>query len=314
MKDNDIKIDLHIHSNNSDGTYTTQQLLDILEEKGADYISFTDHDSVDCYYDIINGRAKLYSGVTLIPGIEFSCKEDNCLRDILGYGISIPYVENYLRNKYSHENRLRKQQLILENLKSICRNKALEFDESICVKDGKKAEGFIVMSNELNRYPSNIERFPFIANNIDFYWNHFSKRDSDFFVDATFDLPDFKEVVNVIHESGGLACLAHPFVYGISETAVDMLVEKAVKAGIDGIELKHTSNIKSHITKIREYAKKYNLVYSGGTDFHGATKPHLELITGYGNIQVNYNEVKSLINKINKKYTSKDINKLLETQ
>lgn len=296
-KSNQI-IDLHMHSTNSDGTCETQQLIDILKSKGATIISFTDHDSIGCYRDLLEGRAHLYEGVSLIPGVELSCRFNGCLRDMLGYGVSISSISDYLESKYSLESRINKQQHILDKLMLICDKLCLKFDHSLKVKEGKKAEGFVVMYNELNRHPENIEKYPFIANNTRFYWDYFSNRASEFFVDETFDLPTFSEAVDVIHKAGGKAFLAHPYAYGMSQHEVELLVSEAKRAGVDGIELKHSSNKENDVENIRAFAQKYNLLFSGGTDFHGTTKPGLELVTGYGNMLVQFDEISPWINKI----------------
>lgn len=192
LKQNYI-IDLHMHSNNSDGTCSTQEILDKLGHKGADIISFTDHDSVECYNDLKTGKARLYSDVLLIPGVELSCRYDGNLRDILGYGVSIPRVAEYLNEKHSLSKRIEKQRAIVEKLKTICHEQGLVFDSSVDASEGKKAEGFVVMYNELNRHPENITRFPFIANNTAFYWDYFSNRNTPFYEDEMFDLSYFEE-------------------------------------------------------------------------------------------------------------------------
>lgn len=151
------------------------------------------------------------------------------------------------------------------------------------------------MYNELNKYSQNIEKCPFIANNTSFYWDYFSNKESEFYIDETYDLFSFKEAVTLIHSLGGKAFLAHPFAYGMDDKEVKKLVSNAVDAGIDGIELKHSSNKKDDVKKIREFAGKYNLLCSGGTDFHGKTKPGLELVTAYGNMNVREKDVKNWI-------------------
>lgn len=298
MNTNKQIIDLHMHSINSDGTCTTQQILDMLRHRNATIISFTDHDSVGCYYDLKAGKASLYSGVKLIPGVELSCTVDGRLRDILGYGISVPYISDFLNSKYSIESRIKKQQHILSQLMSICKKMGLQFDDTITVQEGKKAEGFVVMYNELNRHPQNVERYPFIVNNTKFYWDYFSNKDSAFFVDETFDLPSFADAIDIIHCAGGKAFLAHPFAYGMNQSSVELLVEEAVKAGVDGIELKHSSNKNSDVEQIFMFAQKYNLLLSGGSDFHGSTKPGLELVHGYGNMCVQFEEIAPWINDV----------------
>ena len=298
MGDGDPIIDLHMHSVHSDGTCTAQQLIDMLAAKGAGIISFTDHDSVGCYRDLRSGRATLEPGMTLVPGVELSCQVGGSLRDMLGYGISVSVVNEHLEERYSSERRVQKQQRVLEQLMEVCRRHGLRFDGSLVAREGKKAEAFVIMYNELNRYPENVERCPFVADNTTFYWRYFSNRDSDFFVDETFDLPSFSEAVDVIHNAGGKAFLAHPYAYGMSQSGVEELVREAVDAGVDGIELKHSSNKNDDVERIEAFAEEYGLLFSGGTDFHGATKPGLELVSGYGNMMVEYEEVAPWINGV----------------
>jgi len=291
-------IDLHMHSVHSDGTFTAQDLLNMLWDKDADIISFTDHDSVGCYLDLEQGRASLYEGVTLIPGVELTCRVDGNLRDMLGYGIDIHQMADYLDKKYSLENRIRKQQLILERFKEIGRKKGLEFDESITAAEGKKAEGYTVMFMELNRHPENLKRFPFLGDATRLYWDHFTNPASEFYVDETFDLPSFEEAVDVIHRSGGMAFIAHPYVYGLPDNQTEALIKKAADCGAEGMELKHQSNKEGQVEKLLGFAEKYGLYLSGGTDFHGYNKPGIKLVTAYGNMLVDYREIEPWIHNV----------------
>ena len=298
MRSDHHVIDLHMHSIHSDGSFTTRELLAMLWDKDVDIFSFTDHDSVGCYYDLLEGKASLYPEATLIPGVELSCRVDGALRDMLGYGISVPVIASYLEHQYSLENRIRKQQTVLDRFKDICRSRHLLFDESIKATEGKKAEGYTVMFMELNRYPENLERYPFLGDATRLYWDHFTRKESEFYVDETFDLPTFEEAVHVIHQAGGLAFIAHPFVYGLSDADTEALICHAIDAGADGLELKHQSNKPGHVEKLLRFADKYHLLTSGGTDFHGLNKPGIKLVTAFGNMQVQYEEVAPWIHTI----------------
>lgn len=291
-------IDLHMHSVHSDGTFRTQDLLNMLWDKDVDIFSFTDHDSVGCYLDLEQGSASLYDGVTLIPGVELTCQVDGNLRDMLGYGIDVHVIASYLDEKYSLENRVRKQQLILDRFKEICRSKGLVFDEEIQANEGKKAEGYTVMFMELNRHPKNIERFPFLGDATRLYWDHFTNPESEFYVDETFDLPTFEEAIEVIRRAGGMAFIAHPYVYGLSDEQTDALIKRAADAGAKGMELKHQSNKPGHVEKLLGFAEKYGLYLSGGTDFHGYNKPGIKLVTAFGNMLVDYREIAPWIGSV----------------
>lgn len=291
-------IDLHLHTVHSDGTFQTNELLAMLWEREVDLFSFTDHDSVGCYYDLREGKASLYPDVTLIPGVELSCRRNGALRDMLGYGIDVDLINSFLEERYSLQNRVRKQGIVLERFKELCRDRGLVFDESITAAEGKKAEAYTVMYMELNRHPENIEKCPFVADCTRLYWDYFANPDSDFFVDETFDLPSFAEAVDVIHKAGGLAFLAHPFVYGMSVEETEKMVQEAVEAGADGLELKHQSNKPGHVEQLLAFAEKYHLKLSGGTDFHGLNKPGIKPVVAFGNMLVEYDEIKDWIHTV----------------
>ena len=284
-------IDLHIHSTHSDGSKTTAELLDMLQAQGATIFSFTDHDSIGCYRDLTEGKVSLYPGATLIPGVEITCNHDGDMRDILGYGIDIDVIGNYLDNKYSLENRIAKQKNIVEQFKAHCKKAGLTFDPAVTATEGKKAEGFAVMYNELTKYPENIEKMPFLSNATVTYWEYFANKDSDFYVNEIFDAPTIDEAVSIIHQAGGKAFLAHPYYYRMSHEDTEEMVRYAVAAGIDGVELKHSTNRDDDVERVRAYAEKYNLLMSGGSDYQGDIKPGLELITAFGNMKVEYEDI-----------------------
>ena len=292
-----MKIDLHIHSTNSDGTKTTQELLNDLLNLGASIISFTDHDNVDCYKDLED----LHFGsndLEIIPGVELCFVQDGALRDVLGYGIDYHKMSCWLEDKYSLTNRINKQRAILDRFKKICRNKGLLFDSSIDVVSGKKSEAFVVMYNELNKYEENKKKLPFITNNTRFYWDYFANKSSDFYVSETDGLPTMKEAIASIHNAGGLAFMAHPCAYRMPYEKVECFLNEGIANGINGIEVQHSSNINNDRQFLESYAKKNNLLISGGSDFHGATKPGLMLINGYNNINITYEEISPWVDKI----------------
>ena len=284
-------IDLHIHSTHSDGSKTTAELLAMLQERGATIFSFTDHDSIGCYRDLIAGKAVVYPGATLIPGVEITCSHNGDLRDILGYGIDIDVIGDYLDSKYSLENRIVKQKNIVEQFKAHCEKAGLIFDPSVTATEGKKAEGFAVMYNELMKYPENIEKFPFLSDATVTYWEYFANKDSDFYVNEIFDCPTIDEAVSIIHKAGGKAFLAHPYYYRMSHEDTEEMVRYALAAGIDGVELKHSTNRDDDVERILGYAEKYHLLMSGGSDYHGDIKPGLNLITAFGNMKVEYEDI-----------------------
>lgn len=284
-------IDLHIHSTNSDGTYTTQQLLDQLKDLGAKYVSFTDHDSVGSYLDIREGRARVPEDMTVITGVELTCWANGGRKDVLGYNVNIDVINGYLEPFNENTYLLNKQTVLLHQFKEKCRKLGLKFSEEVAVKTGKKAEAYHVLSDELRKHPENKEILPDIYEDGIFYWKHYANPESELFVDESYDRPTFGEAVKLIHGAGGLAFLAHPYLYSDDEEKVCELLKAASNAGIDGIELHHSTNKDGYVDRLKKLASPYNFLYSGGSDYHGTRIQGLNLITGHDNMFVEVSDL-----------------------
>lgn len=293
-------IDLHMHSVNSDGSETTRQLLDQLFALGVGIMSFTDHDSVGCYYDLKKLSNKYGRSMTIIKGCEFSFVYNNKIKDMLGYGIDIDYVKKFLDARYSFDARIQKQRENLELFKGICKAKGMIFDDSIDVSTGNKSEAFVVLYYELNKHPENVERFPFIVDNTSFYWNYYANIESDYYVSETKGLPVMEEIIDVIKKAGGKAFLAHPYAYSRDRESNDILINLAIKNGIDGIEIQHSSNKEDDADVLTQIALSHKLLRSGGSDFHGKSKPKLKLVRGYDNMQVKFDEISEWVDTVDK--------------
>lgn len=293
-------IDLHMHSVNSDGSETTQQLLDQLFALDVGIMSFTDHDSVGCYYDLEGIPNKYGRSMTIIKGCEFSFVYNNKIKDMLGYGIDINYVKNFLDDRYSLSARIEKQRENLKLFKGICKAKGMIFDDSIDVSTGNKSEAFVVLYYELNKYPENVKRFPFIVDNTSFYWNYYANIESDYYVSETKGLPVMEEIIDVIKKAGGKAFLAHPYAYSRDRESNDVLINLAIENGVDGIEIQHSSNKEDDATVLTQIALSHKLLRSGGSDFHGKTKPKLKLVRGYDNMQVKFDEISEWVDTVDK--------------
>lgn len=287
--DDKTNIDLHIHSKNSDGVETTKELLKRFNR--YEIISFTDHDSVQCYYDLISMHdEENLEDKVIIPGVELSFSYNGGLRDMLGYGIDIDIINGFLKKRYPQSEKLKKQQTCLERAKEVFRKKGLKFDEDLKVVYGNKSEAYVVMYNSLMKYPENIEKYDFIASVGYFYRNCYSNRESDFFVDESFDLPSVDEVIKLIHEGGGLAFLAHPCAYSKKETEWAEYINNAVENHVDGIEVRHYSADEPAVVFLHRTAEEKRLYMSGGSDFHQDGK-----LSGFGKTRVPFSEIKGWI-------------------
>ena len=102
------------------------------------------------------------------------------------------------------------------------------------------------------------------------------------------------QTIELIHSAGGLAILAHPILYKLGNSELAKLVNYLTKCGIDGIEVLYSTYTASDERRIDKLAKENALLISGGSDFHGANKPHVHLGLRRGNMKISYDVLENL--------------------
>lgn len=266
-------IDLHVHSNCSDGTYTPEELVAYALEKGLKAFALTDHDTTA---GIARAqRAASGTGLELIPGIELSteCKGKDI--HILGLGIDP-------ENAYFQDQLLR-----FQNARDLRNEKMIE----------KLREQGIDITLEQMRacFPDSVwtrahfARYLFDHGYVKEMWDAFDLYLGDH---APCFIPREKvtpfQAVQLIHEGGGYAVLAHPLLYRLGEEPLDLLVKTLTRCGLDGIEAIYSTNRFSDEADMRQLARRYGLAITGGSDFHGSNKPSIDLGCGKGNLRIPY--------------------------
>lgn len=264
-------VDLHTHSNKSDGSFTPGELIEYAVKKGLAAIALTDHDTVAGLDEAIETGNRL--GIEVIPGVELSCEYKS--RDIHIVGLGIDYKNSSFINKLNEfidtrELRNRKMCDKLTNAGiEVSYNKLIEkYGESVITRahfaDYMLEKGYIKSHKEA------FERF--IGDTCPCY------------------VPREKisptQAVEFILSGNGLPVLAHPVLYHMSMANLKILVQELKTAGLVGIEAIYSTYTSSDERDIRRIAEEYDLKLSGGSDFHGAAKPGLDLGTGYGHLFV----------------------------
>lgn len=289
-------IDLHTHTNHSDGTDSVEKLLLNAEKKKLEIISITDHDSVDAYYELENNPnlRKLFSG-KILPGCEMKTHYKKVPIEVLAYGIDYKKLN-------IHKADIDKMQIdVLEKYKVICDELGLKYDKEELYVDKnnpKKQWASFSLANELLKYEENKEIIKEIGDFIPttFYRVHQSNVNSPFYYDETVASIDLNETIKRIHEAGGLAFLAHGFVYPY-ENKIEVLDEILKTTEIDGLECVYTLFSKEEIKIAFDLCKKYNKYSSGGSDYHAKNKPTVELGIGESNIIVTKDIIKEWLDE-----------------
>lgn len=262
-------IDLHIHTTNSDGKFTTKEILQKAQEKGMEIIAITDHDNINAYNDLDKINIKeVYDGKIII-GAELAFVYEGKLFDMLGYGLDLEKIKNSeIIKRNSDYSTVEKEKNILDKLKKVCDGIGIIYSKDLKVTTPNYLANDVLVDDIL-QYPENkkiLEEMSILDRGT-FYRKHICEETSPFFIDKTEGKEDIFYVTSLIHEAGGLCFLAHPFVYNLKDTKET--IEKIVSLGIiDGIECAHRRHNEEQIDFLINYCNKNNLLKSCGSDFH----------------------------------------------
>jgi len=281
-------IDLHMHTTNSDGSDTPEELLKKCEELNLEYISITDHDTCKSYEDLetIN-ITKIFKG-KVIPGCEITTIYKGRTIEILGYEIDIKQVNKWKDMYYTKEKKVERIEFCrteairkLANLGINIEKEELDTDCSYDMAIYRK----LVLNKEENEKILGKGMVDSVKN---LFRLGFANPESPLFVDVARFRPTPKEVTDLIHKSGGKTFLAHAYQYAFNNT-LDMITELRQECELDGVEAFHSSFTLDQMLELQEYAKKNKLYISGGSDYHGIVKPEISLKTGCNNLHISKN-------------------------
>lgn len=274
-KESEKVIDMHTHTNFSDGELSPQELIALAIQKQVGTIAITDHDTIDGIKQINkNDSLILDSGIKIIDGIELSAKSDKGTMHILGYNID---KANEQLNS------------AMIDLKNNSVNSVLSIMEQI-KKDYGIMFGYEDIKNLINAN-HNLGRVDIAKLCVKYgYANSVKDAFTKYLVDAynktrkyTKKL-NFYECLKLIKISGGIPVLAHPKSLELNETEFLILLKEMIKNGLEGIEVYHSSHTKEEMKYYLNLAQQYDLLVSGGSDYHGkSVKPDIELGSGKNN-------------------------------
>jgi predicted metal-dependent phosphoesterase TrpH len=267
-------IDLHTHTSISDGTVTPKELIHQAKEAGLSAVAITDHDSIDGLEEAQHEADRL--GLNLIYGIEFSVAlGKNRLIHILGLGIDVQNKE--FKQIYTNYRQERSDRLLLvfEKLHSM--------GVFIQPEDVKPfITGAFMDRQAIAKYLVSKG----LTSSVKYSWiNYLDKIDYN-----EGELIKPEEAFRAIHAAGGKAFLAHYHLNiglkGYSDEKADELLKKLKDLGMDGMEYYYPSFSEEDKLRCAKYIDDFDFIKSGGTDFHGANRPHIKLGVGEGDFNV----------------------------
>ena len=258
------RIDLHMHSTVSDGTDSPEQLLSRVTEKGISLFSLTDHDAIKGGLEIID---LLKSGMpAFITGVEISCRDSEGKYHILGYGYDPDAESIKSLVARSHSIRIGKLQKRLDQLKE---KFGFEFTDD-------EVEGLKALDNPGKPHIGNLMVKHAYAPDRDTafkdFLNHISVKSENI---------GPEEAIKEIKASGGIPVLAHGF-FGDGDQLIigDEMEQRMAKLkgmGLMGAEAFYNGFTPRLTRTMLEYADRYDLFVTAGSDYHGSNKPLIDL-------------------------------------
>ena len=264
-------IDLHTHSTFSDGTFTPLQLVKYAEEKGLKAFAITDHDTTEG----IKEAKSIETNVEVISGVEISTRYDKKEIHIVGLYINENDADLNKQLKYYREKRVTRNFEILEKLNSLGVDITIDDVKESCTGDVISRAHIakaLVSKGFVGSYTEAFDRY--LGDNKCAY--------------VPRETLNYEESMELITKAGGVPVLAHPLLYKMSDTNLENMMVKLRQKGLKAVEVYYSTHSNSDTQHVMAMANRVGLIYSGGSDFHGATKPKIDMGTGMGKLAVPY--------------------------
>ena len=264
-------IDLHVHSTASDGSLTPRELVYYAAEKQLSAIALTDHDTVSGLAEAM--AASHHAGIELIPGVEMSCVWEGTEIHILGYFADTG--SSALQEGLSWFRRMRdeRNETILDNL---AEDGILLTEEELRAGDPDTVITRAHFARLLMEKGYVRDRKEAFAGYLAYGGKYVPTKD---------ELTP-ERVMQMFYDGKIWPSLAHPIQYHLDEDSLVQLIAELKAMGLRGIEVWHSSQSWQDTARLQTIARLSGLIPTGGSDFHGSSKPDVEIGTGRGNLKI----------------------------
>jgi len=257
-------VDLHSHSKASDGTDAPEELVRKSKEAGLSAISLTDHDTVAGVRAAAAEAEKI--GIDFLPGIEISCAYPRPgTMHLLGYGID---PDNLKLSRTLDELIIARNARNAKLLDLLQKQGVPITMENVVAASGGGVVGrphFAKVLIDLGVVKTNAQAFA-----------HFLGGGSTNHVDKERLMPG--EAIDLIHQAGGVVSLAHPVqLKRTNRLQLQNAIKDLADMGLDAIECVHSDHRDSVVDELEGYASRFDLLKTGGSDYHGQAKRHIRL-------------------------------------
>ncbi|ULA62838.1 MAG: POLIIIAc domain-containing protein [Nitrospira sp.] len=265
------RIDLHLHTTHSDGSQPPAEVVRLAHEAGVSALAITDHDITTGLPEAIAAGQAL--GIEIIPGIEISSRHGASELHVLGYFLKWEDAQLNARLMTLRESRHRRNPKIVELLQAAGIDITYDEVRAVAGSDsvGRPHIARVLMDKKVVATAK--EAFDrFLADGKAAY--------------VPRDLPTPVEAISWIKDAGGLAVLAHPTWVKTTEGSLTDLARQLKEQGLDGVEVHYSTHTPRQTRTYLSLAKQLGLLVTGGSDFHGMTKPDIDVGIGKGSLHV----------------------------
>lgn len=252
------RIDLHTHSNESDGTDRPGELIEKAIAAGITHLALTDHDSITGWNEALEHRT---DAIALLLGAEISCQTTDAL-SVHMLGLLFDPANQALRDamEQTRTNRITRMERIVGKLR--------EAGIEITIDDvyAELSEGATLGRPHL---ADAMVKKGIVVDRGEAFEKFLHNRSKYYIPDAS---PTPEVAIGLIKEAGGVAVIAHPFASLRGRIISAEYLESLVDAGLDGIEIAHRDHNEGERDALREMARRFGLIITGGSDYHGTGK------------------------------------------
>lgn len=264
-------VDLHVHSTASDGTFTPKEVVKLAAKSGLSAFALTDHDTVKGVDEAIESAKKL--NLEVIPGVEISTRYKE--KEIHIVGLFLDHHNSQLLTGLGNEIDIRnkRNQMLIEKFN--------EYGFPVTME--KMHEMFPDSVITRAHFASYMAKKGYVKSTLDAF-NRYLGEGMPLYVPRDKKSPE--EAIKLITSAGGVAILAHPLLYHLTMGELRDLCIMLKELGLVGIESMYSTYKCFDELSVKNLAKEVGLLESGGSDFHGANKPHIKIGSGMGTLRI----------------------------
>jgi predicted metal-dependent phosphoesterase TrpH len=264
-------IDLHVHSNCSDGSETPERIVELAFAAGCSAVALTDHDGLEGL-DRARGRAR-EMGISFVPGCEVSCVFSPGAMHVLSYFVEAGEGPLQAELARLRDDRAQRNERLVQRLRDL--GLPVSFDEV------RSAAGSSVIGRP---HFASVLVANGAATSIDDAFARWLAKGAPGYVPKA--RVEAASLIAAARGSGAVTSLAHPFSLGVEPSELDRLLGELAEVGLVGLECYYGRYSPEERTWLAQMAKSHGLVATGGSDFHGSFKPDLLVGSGTGNLEV----------------------------